>query len=77
MDELLELLPPKLVALILGPFILGLVLLALLVQPTPAGQTVLFMLTVGGIFVFVLLGGTLLLLIKQNQAVDQVGDLEE
>ena len=77
MDELLELLPPKLVALILGPFALGLVLLALLVRPTPAGQTVLFMLAAGGIFVFVLLAGTLLLLIKQNQTVDRVGDLEE
>ena len=77
MDELLELLPPKLVVLILGPFALGLVLLALVVQPTPAGQTVLFMLTAGGIFVFVLLAGTLLLLIKQNRGIDRINDLEE
>lgn len=77
MEELVELLPPKLVALILAPFAVGLVLLALLVRPTPTGQTVLFLLAFGGVSVFVLLGGTLLLLLKQNQGIDRVNDLEE
>jgi hypothetical protein len=74
MQELLELLPRWLIAAVLGPFVVGVVLLALLVEPTSSGLAFVFLLFVGGIFVFVLLALGLTLSIRQSRGLQGNGD---
>lgn len=70
MDDVLELLPNAIVALILGPFVVGVVLLAVLVQPTPSGRTAVYLLAAGGAVVFVTLAGAMALLLRQDRGLD-------
>jgi hypothetical protein len=74
MEELLELLPRWLIAAVVGPFVVGVVLLALLVEPTSSGLAFVFLLFVGGIFVFVLLALGLTLSIRQSKGLQGTDD---
>jgi hypothetical protein len=74
MEELLELLPRWLIAAVVGPFVVGVVLLALLVEPTGSGLAFVFLLFVGGIFVLVLLALGLTLSIRQSKGLQGDGD---
>lgn len=73
MEELLELLPRWLVAAVLGPFVVGILLLALLIEPTSSGMAFLFLLFVGGVMVFVLLALGLTLSIRQSRGLQRQG----
>jgi len=71
MDDLLQLLPRKLVAAVAVPFVLGLLLLALLVSSTPSGQALVFVLFVVGASVLVLIGLGLSLLLRQSRGLEK------
>jgi hypothetical protein len=73
MEELVELLPRWLVAAVVGPFFVGVALLALLVEPTSSGMAFVFLLFVGGTFVLVLLALGLTLSIRQSRGLDRQG----
>lgn len=76
MENLLELLPRSVVALVVVPFAVGVVGLALLVEPTPAARTFVFLVGVGGALVLLLGAAGMLLLLKQNQGLER-RDAEE
>jgi len=67
MEDLLALLPRWLIAAVVGPFLLGVGLLALLVEPTGAGLAFVFVLFASGAVVLGLLGLGLTLSIRQSR----------
>ena len=71
MEDLIRLLPRKLVAAVTIPFFGGLFLLALLVSSTPSGRTFVFLLFVGGVMVMALLGLGLTLLVRQSRGLEK------
>jgi membrane-bound ClpP family serine protease len=73
MEDLLDLLPRWLIAAVLGPFLLGIGLLALLVEPTETGMAFVFVLFVGGMMILVLLALGLTLSIRQSRGLEQQG----
>jgi hypothetical protein len=75
MEELVQLLPRWLVAAVLVPFFVGVTLLVLLVEPDQNGQAFVFLLFMGGMFVFVLIALGLTLSIRQSRGLErQPGD---
>lgn len=68
----MRLFPRKILALVLGPFLLGSALLLLLVELTPVVRTLLYLVLIGGLFAFVFLGVGFVLLLHQSRGLDSV-----
>lgn len=77
MDDLVRLFPRKLVVAVVGSFLLGVASLVLLVELTPVVRTLLYVVFVGGVVVFAVLGVGLSLVVRQSRGLESVDGGDE
>lgn len=72
MAGVFDVIPPRIIALVVGPLLLGVVVLGVLFDLNQTGWAFVFTVVAGGLTLLVIVGARLLLLHKQASSVDTV-----